>query len=315
VSGVLTVVVTGLFFAWRSPYTISADIRLNSGAVWRLAIFVLNALAFVLIGLQLPQIVAELPQYSLLTLGEDASVIAGTVILVRLVWIMTLSQIIRWGSTKKESTLDWRESLVIGWSGMRGLISLAAALALPETVDGGTPFPARALIMFLSFAVILATLVIQGLSLGALIRLVKLRDDSGAEAEESLARAEAANAAIGVIDKLAETPALPRDVLDRVRLVYINRLAQLNEGGDPNPDSPSNADFADAVRLAAIAAERKAVLTLHRSRALGDETWRTIQRELDLAEYTLRTRRPSYSQATWLDLTRRTKKGLEKAGA
>jgi hypothetical protein len=89
----------------------------------------------------------------------------------------------------------------------------------------------------------------------------------------------------------------------------------LNEGGDPNPDSPSNADFADAVRLAAIAAERKAVLTLHRSRALGDETWRTIQRELDLAEYTLRTRRPSYSQATWLDLTRRTKKGLEKAGA
>jgi CPA1 family monovalent cation:H+ antiporter len=315
VSGVLTVVVTGLFFAWRSPYTISADIRLNSGAVWRLAIFVLNALAFVLIGLQLPQIVAELPQYSLLTLGEDASVIAGTVILVRLVWIMTLSQIIRWGSTKKESTLDWRESLVIGWSGMRGLISLAAALALPETVNGGTPFPARALIMFLSFAVILATLVIQGLSLGALIRLVKLKDDNGAEAEESLARAEAANAAIGVIDKLAETPALPRDVLDRVRLLYINRLAQLNEGGDPNPDSPSNADFADAVRLAAIAAERKAVLTLHRSRALGDETWRTIQRELDLAEYTLRTRRPSYSQATWLDLARRTKKGLEKAGA
>ncbi len=315
VSGVLTVVVTGLFFAWRSPYTISADIRLNSGAVWRLAIFVLNALAFVLIGLQLPQIVAELPQYSLLTLGEDASVIAGTVILVRLVWIMTISQILRWAGAKKESTLDWRESLVIGWSGMRGLISLAAALALPETVNGGTPFPARALIMFLSFAVILATLVIQGLSLGALIRLVKLKDDNGAEAEESLARAEAANAAIGVIDRLAETPALPRDVLDRVRLIYINRLAQLNEGGDPNPDSPSNADFADAVRLAAIAAERKAVLTLHRSRALGDETWRTIQRELDLAEYTLRTRRPSYSQATWLDLTRRTKKGLEKAGA
>ncbi len=315
VSGVLTVVVTGLFFAWRSPYTISADIRLNSGAVWRLAIFVLNALAFVLIGLQLPQIVAELPQYSLLTLGEDASVIAGTVILVRLVWIMTISQILRWAGAKKESTLDWRESLVIGWSGMRGLISLAAALALPETVDGGTPFPARALIMFLSFAVILATLVIQGLSLGALIRLVKLKDDNGAEAEESLARAEAANAAIGVIDRLAETPALPRDVLDRVRLIYINRLAQLNEGGDPNPDSPSNADFADAVRLAAIAAERKAVLTLHRSRTLGDETWRTIQRELDLAEYTLRTRRPSYSQATWLDLARRTKKGLEKAGA
>jgi CPA1 family monovalent cation:H+ antiporter len=292
----------------------SADIRLNATAVWRLAIFVLNALAFILIGLQLPQIIEALPQYSIYTLAEDAIVIAGTVILVRLVWVMGVWQILRWigGKKTKQTFAHWREALVIGWSGMRGLISLAAALSLPMTIFDDSPFPARALVMFLSFAVILATLVIQGLSLGGLIRLVGLKDDDASDREERLARAEAANAAIAAIDGLAETPALPHDILDRLRQLYANRLTRLNEEEDGDPDNPSNADFSDAVRLAAIAAEHGALLTLKKSRTISDETWRMLQRELDMAEFSIRRRKPSYSHASWLDLTRDPKSAKRK---
>ncbi len=305
-SGVLTVVAAGLFFAWRAPRILKPDIRLAASAVWRVAIFVLNALAFVLIGLQLPQIVAALPGYSITTLAIDAGVIAGTVILVRLVWVVGVSQTLRrlGGAGARARIGDWKENLIIGWSGMRGLVSLAAALSLPETIDGGGPFPARALVLFLAFSVILATLVVQGLSLGALIRLLGLTGDEAAEREEQTARIEAANAAIAAIDRLAETPALPRDVLDRLRALYSNRIGELT--GDHNDENPSNADFADAVRLTALAAERKAVIALRHRRVIGDSVLHTVQRELDLIETALKRRRPSYSQATWLDLARRT---------
>jgi CPA1 family monovalent cation:H+ antiporter len=305
-SGVLAVVAAGLHFAWRAPGVLAPDVRLSAGAVWRLVIFVLNAIAFVLIGLQLPQIVAALPDYSIGTLALDAGVIAGTVILVRLAWVVGVSQLLRrlGGERARHKIGDWRESLIIGWSGMRGLVSLAAALALPETVNGGAPFPARALVLFLAFAVILATLVLQGLTLGSLIRVLKVKEDDGAAQEERLARVGAATAAIETIDTLAENPALPREVLDRLRLLYIARIQQASD--DRDPADPSNADFADAVRLAAIAAERKALLDLRRRRIIGDGPLHAIQRELDLTEIALKRRQPGYSRTTWLDLAQKT---------
>jgi CPA1 family monovalent cation:H+ antiporter len=304
VSGVLTVVAAGLFLAWRSPVNITADVRLSGTIVWRLVIFLLNAVAFILIGLQLPGIVAELRDFSTIRLAEDAAIIGGTVIGVRLVWVMTLSQTVRFlgGARARRNIGDWREALVIGWSGMRGLVSLAAALALPHTIADGSVFPARALILFLSFSVILATLVVQGLSLGLLIRLVGLKDDDREDQEERMARIEGANAAIAAIDRLAETPALPREVLDRQRQVYLDRLQQANDDGQSGTSDRSNSDFADAVLLTAIHAERHALLALRQRQALGDETLRKIQRELDLAEITIKRRRPAYSKATWLDI-------------
>lgn len=301
VSGVLAVVAAGLFFARRAPSVLSADVRLSGGAVWRLAIFVLNALAFVLIGLQLPQIMAQLEDYSIATLAIDAGVIAGTVILVRLLWTVGFWQFLRWLGRRR--IVDWRQSLIIGWSGMRGLVSLAAALALPDTIDGGAPFPARALVLFLSFSVILATLVVQGLSLGGLIRLLRLEDDEAAEEEEKLAWIEASRAAIAAIDKLAENPALPHDLLDRLRLLYLNRIQHWSQ--DRFSPDPSNADFLDAARLAAVEAERAVILDLRRRRVIGDHALHAVQRELDLIETAVKRRHPSQSSMTWLNAARR----------
>ncbi len=314
ISGVLTVVTAGLFFAWRSP-NIAADVRLSGTAVWRLVIFLLNAVAFVLIGLQLPGIVAELKGFSTIRLAEDAAIIGCTVIVVRLAWVMGLSQTLRLiGGVKARRKIgDWREALVIGWSGMRGLVSLAAALALPQTIADGSAFPARALILFLSFSVILATLVVQGLSLGTLIRLVGLKNDDSEEQEERLARIEGATAAIAAIDKLAETPALPRDILDRQRSFYLGRLQLATDEGQTGSTNISNSDFADAVMLTAIHAERQAVLALRQRLVIGDEALRKIQRELDLAEITVKRRRPAYSQATWLDIAHHSGKLRAKA--
>lgn len=306
-SGVLSVVAAGLYFARQAPTALSADVRLGANAVWQLAIFILNALAFVLIGLQLPQILADLKGYSIATLAIDGAVIAGTVILVRLAWVIGVTQALRWRAraSRKGSFADWREATVIGWSGMRGLVSLAAALALPETTIDGSPFPARALVLFLSFAVILGTLVVQGLTLGTLVRLLGLDHDRTDEEEERLARIEAANAAISAIDGLAENPALPKEVLDRIRYLYSSRIPQLSsEAGAPS-DNPSHGDFSDAVRLAAIAAERKAVLRLRRARSIGDAALHRIEQDLDLLELAIKRRRPAYARATWIDLSDR----------
>jgi CPA1 family monovalent cation:H+ antiporter len=301
VSGVLAVVTVGLVFAWRAPSMLSAEARLEAAPVWQLAIFILNALAFVLIGLQLPGIVAALPGYSLVALSVDAALIALTAIIVRLIWTVGVSQFIRLigGKNARHRIVDWREALVIGWSGMRGLVSLAAALALPETIQGGAPFPARAIILFITFAVILATLVVQGLTLSGLVRLLKIEGDGSAEREERLARAEAAVAAIASIDKLAENPALPREVLDRIRLLYLARLRQASGEEEPTA-SPSNADFVDAVRLVAIGAERAALLRLRHRRTIGDGPVKKLQHELDLAETSVKRGRAEHAMISWL---------------
>ncbi len=303
VSGVLAVVAAGLVFSLKAIQTVSADTRLTGGAVWRLVVFALNAVAFVLIGLQLPRIMDELRAYSVITLAIDGGVIAATVILVRIVWIMTVSQIQRWvfGRGGGHYVGGWREALVISWSGMRGLISLAAALALPDMIADGQPFPARALVQFLSFAVILATLVVQGLSLGSLIRLLDVKSDSAADDEERAARIEAATAAIAAIDRAGENPEFPRAIIEQTRMLYVNRLEELSEadpgaGTDSAGHDPGKAHAFDALRLAAITAERKALHDMRRRRAVGDEVARMLQGELDLLESMLGSRGASHSR-------------------
>ena len=146
--------------------------------------------------------------------------------------------------------------------------------------------------------------MIQGLSLGTVIRMLRIEGDPEAEREERLARIEAANAALVAIDRLAETPSMPREELDRLRVLYVTRLQQWS--GDPHAsDDPSNADFADAVRLATVAEERRVVLDLRHRHVIGDDALRTIQGELDLIESAVKRRRPTYSAATWRELAAR----------
>jgi Na+/H+ antiporter len=186
-SGVLAVVAAGLYLARRVPYVVTPQARLQAYAFWELVIFLLNGLIFALIGLQLRSIVERLSEteYGAAQLVLYAVLISLAVILVRFLWVFSAAYSPRW----ENRSLRWPDPLpsphaatVIAWSGMRGVISLAAALSLPLTVESDAPFPGRDLILFLTFAVILATLVVQGLSLPALIR--GLEDDGTAEREE-----------------------------------------------------------------------------------------------------------------------------------
>jgi CPA1 family monovalent cation:H+ antiporter len=288
VSGVLAVVSAGLFFAWRAPKTLSADKRLNGTAVWKLVIFILNSLAFILIGLRLPQILGELSDYAIGSLIADGAIIAGTVILVRLGWVMGAFMVLRLeGGRARRYFASWREALIVGWSGMRGPVSLAAAFALPLATDAGAAFPARALILFLAFAVIFGTLVVQGLTLGLLIRLLRVEDDGVTEQEERLARLEAAAAAIAVIDRMAEASAIAGNVLDELRLHYAGRLGHL--GGEKAQGSETSFDpsLVNSARLAAIQAERDVLFKLRHDRKIGDEAFHKVERDLDLSELTI----------------------------
>jgi CPA1 family monovalent cation:H+ antiporter len=296
VSGVLAVVAAGLVFALDAMPALAPDTRLSGGAVWRLVVFALNAVGFVLIGIQLPRIVSDLHDYALTTLAIDGGIIAATAVLVRIVWIMTITQIRRWvfGHRAGHYVSAWREALVLSWSGMRGLISLAAALALPDTIADGSAFPARALVQFLSFAVILATLVVQGLSLGTLIRVLGVERDGAEDDDERAARLETANAAIATIDRVAEKQQFPGAVVDAVRALYVSRLAQLSDHSPHGPADPAEAGYSDALRLIALKAERRALLEMWRRRAIGDAAIRAIQSELDMMETLLRRRSETF---------------------
>src|SRR5918999_229191 len=205
-SGVLAVVTTGLYLGRKGPYIISSGTRLQGYATWELITFLLNGLIFILIGLQLRSVVEGLNEYTAGQLVSYALLISLTVILVRMVWVFPATYVPRWASRRireRDPSPPWRNVSVIAWTGMRGVISLAAALALPLQTASGVPFPGRNLIIFLTFCVILATLVVQGLSLPVLIRALGLEDDHLGDKEETHGRISIAEAALERLDELA----------------------------------------------------------------------------------------------------------------
>src|SRR6266516_1722677 len=192
VSGVLAAVTSGLYLGRRAPQMLNASTRLQAGAFWDMLVFLLNSVVFLLIGLQLPTIWANLSNYSVSILLWYAIATWLVVILVRPIWVFPGAYLPRWLSRRirrTESDPGWRNVLIVAWSGMRGVVSLAAALALPVTTASGGRFPGRDLLVFLTFAVILGTLVGQGLTLAPLIKWLGIRPDRHAEKEEIKTRA------------------------------------------------------------------------------------------------------------------------------
>jgi CPA1 family monovalent cation:H+ antiporter len=291
-SGVLSVVAAGLVRGWRAPEMFSAESRVQAYAVWDTIIFVINGLVFILIGLQLPDfadVAALRNNISLVRLLAEAAAISAVAILVRLAWTYLAMLLRRLLRHKKPGPTAWRESTVIGWTGMRGVVSLAAAQALPLYLENGEPFPDRTLILHLSFAVIFATLVVQGTTLPFLLRRLGLGADTMLEREERLAREKATHAAIARIDTLAAERNLPRDVVDGVRRDYERRqlfLAAQRRAEDTSGHSRL-ADIVRELRLEAVAAERRRIIKLRRDGLIGDEALSRIQRELDLEEMRL----------------------------
>jgi Na+/H+ antiporter len=288
-SGVLAAVSAGIYLGWHTLELTSARTRLQGIAVWEILFFVLNALLFALIGLQLPVILDALSGRSAQSLLLYAAVVTAVVIGARFLWIFPATYLPR---LRRRDVLDgaadapWKGATIVAWSGMRGAVSLAAALALPLATDAGTPFPNRELVIFLTFAVILGTLVLQGLTLPAVIRALRLEEDTLPEMEEAKARIHAAEAALARLDELVEEDWVREDTAERVRGMFRFRRERFSSRFDPDTDGAIEDQSAAYQRLLRelLDAEREAVLELQRSGRIDDEVLRRVVRDLDLEE-------------------------------
>jgi Na+/H+ antiporter len=291
VSGILAVVTYGLYQGWKAPRLFpDASTRLQALSFWGVLIFVLEALLFILVGQQLPTIVGELGEYTFAQVLLYAALIYGVVLGARFVWFFTtpyLHPVFNRLLRNRYLRAPWQERLVMSWSGMRGAVSLAAALAVPVTI-GGERFEGRDLILFLTFAVILATLVLQGLTLSPLIKALRLKDDENTGALEELrARLEGARAALERLERLSAVEGVPSEAQEQMRDSYEGRIqryeAGIEAGGTTEEYAQSSAAWRNW-RRALIRAERNAIVSLRDRGEISPEVMRRIERDLDLEE-------------------------------
>jgi CPA1 family monovalent cation:H+ antiporter len=262
----------------------SSRTRVQGFGTWQTTIFVVNGLAFLLIGLQLPEVVDDIAGYDPTLLAVLAIAVSGTVILTRLAWVFPATYIPRWivpGLARRDPAPSPRVVLILGWAGMRGAVSLAAALALPLTPE----FPERDLIIFLTFVTIIVTLVGQGLTLPLLIRRLRVGDDGSVEQEVLHAREAATEAALGRLDDLeTEVPGhIP--LIEQLRERYRHR-AEHYERSRSDVEMLVDPEERDhrRIRQAVLDAERVAVIELRDQGVIGEEALRTVERDIDLEE-------------------------------
>ena len=291
VSGILAVVTYGLSQGWRAPRLFpDASSRIQALAFWGVLIFVLEALLFILVGQQLPSILGSLGEYSLAQVLLYAVLIYAAVLAARFAWFFStpyLHPVFDRLLRTRYLRAPWQERLVMSWSGMRGGVSLAAALAVPVTI-GGERFEGRDLILFLTFAVILATLVLQGLTLPLLIRALRLKDDGNeGTLMELRARLEGARAALSTLERISENERVPPGAREQMRDNYEGRIRRYEDGieagGATDEYAESSAAWRDW-RRALIGAEREAILSLRDRGEISPEVMRRIERDLDLEE-------------------------------
>jgi Na+/H+ antiporter len=287
-SGVLAVVTSGLYLGRRAPRILSSEARVQAVAIWDILVFLLNGLVFILVGLQLNGILARLADRPLGTLVGLGLAMSLAVILVRLVWVFPNTYVPRMlsrGLRERDPSPPWQWPLILSWAGMRGGVSLAAALALPLTLPDGSPFPERDLIVFLTFCVILATLVGQGLSLPWLIRRLRVCDGGEAEQEELSAREATTGAAKSRLELLVEEWPTHRELIDNLRAQYEHRSVHVvaHQQG-PNGEAEQELLEHRLIRRAVLDAERDAVIELRDRGVINDEVLHRVERDLDLEE-------------------------------
>jgi len=281
VSGVLATVVAGLIAGRRAPRALSPQARLMGQGVWNIVIFTINGFAFMLIGLQLPAITRQL-DYPPEQLIAWAAAISLSVIVARIVWVFPATYVPRMLSAKIRAHDPYpppTSVFVVSWAGMRGAVSLAAALALPLS----PPFPDRDLVIFLTFCVIVATLVGQGLSLPLVVRRLGVMASTGPDAEEARARLAATDAALNRLTDLELEYPTHKPLIDQLRTRYEHEAGHVS----PNPEGPRDEEELELlehleIRNAVLDAERDAVISLRDEGIIGDEVLTRIQRDLDL---------------------------------
>jgi monovalent cation/hydrogen antiporter len=289
-SGVLAVVSGGLFLSYRSHDIFSYESRLQSQGVWHVIVFLLNGMVFILIGLQLPDVVRGLGEYSLrAAIGYGASISVVTM-LVRMLWVYPgaylpglLSKRIR----KREPVPGWKSVFLIGWSGMRGVVSLASALAVPITLSNGEAFPHRNLILFITFCVILSTLVLQGLTLPLLIRWLKIDVKENEEEERLTIRLRLANLIVEHITEHYPEESRTIEPFSRLRSRY-ERMAEITDKQLKKEEADgAQANFLPRYRrllLELVSLQRQELSRMRRENQFSEETLRKKETELDLEE-------------------------------
>ena len=288
-SGVLAAVAAGFYLGNRSSYFFSSSVRIQARSFWSTFNFVLNGIVFLLIGLQLPYILAEM---RLLTQGEliaDIAEFVAAVILLRMIWVFPAARFayfIRRRFLKQNETMPTKKEIFVeGWTGMRGAISLAAAISLPETLADGQPFPQRNVIILLTFSLIFVTLVVQGLSLPPLIRKLGLAVSGQDDTEEKMARRQMVEAALTEIAKRREKDGGDSTIVyDDLEYLYNGRRASLEEGdGEENLTATGLSNYRElALDLRKI--ERQVILALRERDMIGDHVLRVLEHELDLLD-------------------------------
>ncbi len=288
-SGVLAAVTAGLYVGWENPRLASPATRLLGFSFWEVLVYLLNAVLFVLVGLQLRPILRGLGGGSAAVLLGQAALVSGVVIMVRLAWGFTVPYVVRLidrRPTQVVRRVGARQRLVIGWSGMRGAVSLAAALAIPLETRAGQPFPQRSLIIYMTFAVIFATLVLQGLTLPTLIRRLGVTDDRSEEQEELRGRLGATDAALARLDELAAQEWTRDDTVDRMRGLYQFRRRRLKaRAGYVEDDGYQDRSLAyQRLVRELLEAQRRAIIVLRNQGEISSDVMHRIERDLDLED-------------------------------
>ncbi|GAB3898882.1 Na+/H+ antiporter [Spirosoma agri] len=299
-SGILAVVSAGLLITRRAPEVFSPQARLESRAVWDTVIFLLEGVVFILIGLQLPAIVADLGGYTAGELALYSVVVSAVTILVRILWVFFSSYYPRLLGWSDQSTLsgsgtgdpanqvDWRNVLIVAWTGTRGVISLATALALPLTLVNGQSFPHRTLILFLAFVVILTTLVLQGLTLPLLIQLLGVKPQNDQAREDRALEFLLASQSLNYLESNFPMPLpnpLRQILIRRYQLLASELGATLNEtksGSNPSVDERSLVSEMRAAERALSEYQQSLLVELASKERFSDEVLRTAERRLDL---------------------------------
>ena len=313
-SGVLAVVTAGLFIAWRSPEVFSYQGRMQIRSVWDTLIFLLNGIIFILIGLQLPGILKALKGYSFWELLGYGLIVSAVTIFIRIIWVFVGAyhqNVFTWGRKKKtlsgtdDSEMEknaWKNVLIVAWTGTRGVVSLATAMALPLALSNGKAFPQRDIILFLAFVVIFVTLVVQGLSLPLLIRLlgVKLHLNPGKEEKEL--QLQMANSILDFIDHdfPINMESKLRDQLKKkyqLAAAYLKREVREHDEGHEDDDihlTPLHQMLTAQLEIARF--QRDLLIKFHKEGVFDDEVIRKVEQELDIEDMRLNNLMESQSK-------------------
>jgi monovalent cation/hydrogen antiporter len=281
VSGVLAAVTIGVYMGWYTPELTNVQTRLSGDAFWEILVFLVNALLFALVGLQLHAIASRIAITS--TLIGEALIIVVAVVVIRLVWVPIFTYVPRLlfrRVRERDPYPPWQAPVVIAWGGVRGAVSLAAALALPVDV------PHRDVIVFVTFVVILASLIGPVLTMPALVRLIGIEDDGGGDREDAKARIKAAEAALARIEEIAEEGWANEDSLQRARGQYRFRTNRFTARltGDDDDGAEERSVLYQRLRRELLDAERMAVTSLRNQGVITQEVAQRVQRDIDLED-------------------------------